>query len=284
MGKESLWLWLCIGDFNEVGSIWEKQGGVECSSSRVENFQKIMSDCALMDPEFKGNAFTWTNNQMGNNCIRERIDRAMVSVDWRHKFPLAQVFHEVDLGSDHCPLILNCSVPLQKVPKLKFESMWSTHPGCEDIIVKAWGRPVFGSALFQLLQRLKNCRKDLIYWSKEVFSNNKVQLDTLKEELAIIQAKEPLEVFTNRQQQLKHEIKILLRREEMFFHQCSSGFATETGIRPSSMLQLSNAVNATKFSELKMMMAIGSPQIEKSTPTSEATSTSSSKALALQSG
>lgn len=64
MAKESQLPWLCIGDYNEIGSIWEKQGGVGCSSSWIESFQQTISECALIDLEFKGDAFTWTNNNL----------------------------------------------------------------------------------------------------------------------------------------------------------------------------------------------------------------------------
>lgn len=82
-----------------------------------------------MDLVFKGNAFTWSNNQMHKANIRERIDRVMATVDWQPMFPYAQVFHEVGLGFDHCPLILDLNVLLKKIPRLfKLESMWATHP------------------------------------------------------------------------------------------------------------------------------------------------------------
>ncbi|KAH7838717.1 hypothetical protein Vadar_030280 [Vaccinium darrowii] len=66
MGRESQMPWLCIGDFNEISSIWEKQEGAEVSSNRIEKFQALISDCALMDLEFKGNPYTWSNNQSGD--------------------------------------------------------------------------------------------------------------------------------------------------------------------------------------------------------------------------
>lgn len=175
-----------------------------------------------MDLEFKGNAFTWTNNQVGEACIQERIDRAMANLEWRLKFPHAQVFHEVILGFDHCPLILNCDVPLQKVPKLfKFESMWITHPNCENVIDEAWNLPVYGSDMFKLVQRLKNCRRKLCIWSKDEFGNNKVKLELLKDRLACLQSCDSLEVYHSQQKQVKHEIEVLLAREEMFYHQRS---------------------------------------------------------------
>ncbi|KAG5539097.1 hypothetical protein RHGRI_019600 [Rhododendron griersonianum] len=73
--------WFCMGDFNEIGSIWEKQGGGECSRSRIELFQSVLSECALMDLEFKGPAYTWSNNQGVGFNIRERLDKALATVE-----------------------------------------------------------------------------------------------------------------------------------------------------------------------------------------------------------
>ncbi|KAH7857090.1 hypothetical protein Vadar_008917 [Vaccinium darrowii] len=141
--------------------VLEKQGGADCSSGRVEHFLSIVSNCALLDLEFKGNAFTWTNNQVGDACVRERLDRAMANLEWHLKFLDAQVFHDAILGSDHCLLIVNCDVPLQKVPKyFKFESMWSTHPDCEEVIQSAWDSMVYGSDMYKLAEENVNVLVD----------------------------------------------------------------------------------------------------------------------------
>lgn len=253
MANESSRPWFCVGDFNEIGSVLEKQGGAEGSRSRVENFQSVISNCALLDLEFKGNAFTWTNNQAGEACVRERIDRAMANLEWRLKFPCAQVFHEVILGSDHCPLIVNCDVPLQKVPKLfKFESMWSTHPDCEMVIQSAWNKLVNGSDMYKLVCKLKNCREQLTQWSKEVFGNNKFKLDSLKEQLAIIQSHEPLEVYNLKHCQLKSEIEILLALEEMFYHQRSRVRWLQCGDRNTAFFHASTIQRRQRNQLLKL--------------------------------
>ncbi|KAH7839217.1 hypothetical protein Vadar_001340 [Vaccinium darrowii] len=240
MSKNITRPWLCVGDFNEVGFVTEKQGGAECSSGRIEKFQSVMSECALLDLDFKGNAFTLSNNQIGNACVRERIDRAMANLEWRHKFSCAQVFHEVILGSDHCPLIINCDVPLQKVPKLfKFESMWATHPNCEPVIVSSWNTQVAGSDMFKLVRKLKKCRTHLSRWSKEEFGNNRIKLNSLKEQLAILQSKDPLEVNYFQQQHLKSEIEILLAREEMYYHQRSRVRWLQYGDRNTALFHAS---------------------------------------------
>lgn len=44
-----------------------------------------------MDLEFKGNPFTWSNNQANSLNIKERLDRAMATVEWRQQFSQANL-------------------------------------------------------------------------------------------------------------------------------------------------------------------------------------------------
>ncbi|GMP66668.1 hypothetical protein CsSME_00026935 [Camellia sinensis var. sinensis] len=70
--KNSNYPWICVGDFNQIGSMWEKLGGAECSRSQIDGFQAVIFECELMDLGFKGCAYTWTNHQGGEANIRER--------------------------------------------------------------------------------------------------------------------------------------------------------------------------------------------------------------------
>ncbi|CAL5404679.1 unnamed protein product [Camellia sinensis] len=214
--------WLCVGDFNQVSSMWEKQGGLACSSTQIANFQAMLSDCALMDLEFNGNAFTWSNNQVGLANVQERLDKAFATADWRALFPYAQVFHESRIGSDHCPVIIKCCVPPKKIPyQFKFETMWSTSPWCGDVIKQAWEQCPLGSPMFQLIQRLKNCRRSLLAWCKEDFGNTKLEIARLKERMDSLQGQPPSEDNILEQSSIQAELEVSLAREEMFFHQRS---------------------------------------------------------------
>ena len=46
--------WLCVGDFNEVLSVTEKQGGVDRPSRQIENFRCYINSCGLMDISYVG--------------------------------------------------------------------------------------------------------------------------------------------------------------------------------------------------------------------------------------
>ncbi|CAL5364828.1 unnamed protein product [Camellia sinensis] len=154
----------------------------------------MLYDYALMDLEFKGNAFTWSNNQVDQDNVQERLDRAFATAEWRELFPCAQVFHESRIGSDHCPILINCCVPLKPIPhQFKFETMWSTSPSCGDVILQAWNQCPLGSPMFQLVQRLKSCRRSLLTWCKEEFGNNKVKINLLKSKLDALHYQPPSE-------------------------------------------------------------------------------------------
>lgn len=56
--RENSFPWLCMGDFNEIGSVMEKTGGQMCRRDRIEKFLQLLSECELMDLEFKGPRFT----------------------------------------------------------------------------------------------------------------------------------------------------------------------------------------------------------------------------------
>ncbi|KAG5523942.1 hypothetical protein RHGRI_030817 [Rhododendron griersonianum] len=125
----------------------------------LSNSNSCSPTASLWIWSFKGQAYTWSNNQGGVNNIRERLDRAVASVEWRNLFPLAQVFHELQLGSDHCPLIIHCCLPLKRVPyNFKFETMWNTSAECGEVIQEAWGIDQRGSDMFKLAQKLRKCR------------------------------------------------------------------------------------------------------------------------------
>ncbi|KAH7840972.1 hypothetical protein Vadar_024028 [Vaccinium darrowii] len=208
--------WLCIGDFNEVSSIWEKQGGREINSNRLERFNNFVSDSGLIDLEFKGINYTWTNKREGDDNIRERIDKALANTLWRLKFPNAQVFHEPIVGSDHAPLVLNCCVPLKRVKRVfRFESMWTTSPNCQDVIANSWTSDIDGSNMFVWCKKLKFCRKALKLWSKNEFGNNRIRLAKLKQQLYDLQLANPSPDNTKAQKCVIQEMEEAYSREEM---------------------------------------------------------------------
>ncbi|KAF7831683.1 reverse transcriptase [Senna tora] len=178
-------VWLCLGDFNEICSPIEKFGGRSRSDRSYNRFQNFIYDCSLMDMSFQGAQFTWSNKQLGEAHIKERIDRALCTNAFCAAFPKAQVFHHEPIGSDHCPLVVHFAYEDIKTPRVfKFEQAWVHNESFIGVIKKAWRKDVDGalSPQEQFSARLTWCRSLLQDWSKAEFPNNLLVLKKLKEQ------------------------------------------------------------------------------------------------------
>ena len=54
--------WLCVGDFNEILFVAEKEGGPAWTQCCMNAFRRTLEGCALDDLGFVGDPFTWRNN------------------------------------------------------------------------------------------------------------------------------------------------------------------------------------------------------------------------------
>lgn len=100
--------WLVAGDMNDMASSFEKWSGRDFNHHRAAVFNKRAIDCHLMDFGFKGPSYTWVGKRQGCSVVKERLDRALTSEEWRLRFPEASVFHILaySLTTVLCLLIL----------------------------------------------------------------------------------------------------------------------------------------------------------------------------------
>lgn len=64
----------------------EKFGGRPVSVKLNYFLRNFMFKAGAIDIGFQGNTFTWCNRRGGKANIRERLDRELVSIDWRTSF------------------------------------------------------------------------------------------------------------------------------------------------------------------------------------------------------
>lgn len=95
-----------------------------------------------MDLGFKGSMFTWTNNQLGNDNIMERLDRGLCNLARRNLHPNVVIEHLEFIGSNHCPLLLLFNCRDKKTTRsFKFESIYDmmvTHDEFDDVVKSKW--------------------------------------------------------------------------------------------------------------------------------------------------
>lgn len=105
-------LWVLIGDFNQVLRQEDKRGGRMIHGSAVDRMQCMVNTCKLIELEFSGSRFTWSNGQEGRLLI-ERLDQTWANEAWMNRFDQATLHHLLRTDSDHSPLLLQTKGNIQ---------------------------------------------------------------------------------------------------------------------------------------------------------------------------
>lgn len=71
--------WCCIGDFNEMISLSEKDGCRPIAPIRMSLFRDFFNSGGLMDLDLKGNKYTWASNPRDGVLTYQNIDRVIVN-------------------------------------------------------------------------------------------------------------------------------------------------------------------------------------------------------------
>ena len=140
----------------------------------MKYFVDIINCCGLKEVRFTGPLFTWLYLKEDGSQIRERLDRALATVEWFHLFPMAKLTHLSSSASNHSPLILQLSVKPRKKKMgrvFRFKSMWLKDPRCEAIVEEAWDEGLYGGSGDVLNRCLESCRARLEVWNGTEFGN-----------------------------------------------------------------------------------------------------------------
>ena len=97
--------WICGGDFNEILDSSEKKGGNGKSLEAMRQFQDALDDCMLDDMSKNINTFTWCNGQK-DKFILEKLDRFLCNLEWKARYPNANMYYLDWCASDHKAMVL----------------------------------------------------------------------------------------------------------------------------------------------------------------------------------
>ncbi|XP_057250800.1 uncharacterized protein LOC130591483 [Beta vulgaris subsp. vulgaris] len=94
------------GDFNEIMSYGEKEGGVDRNRRAMVAFRETVDDLMLRDLGFVGPWYTWERGNTAATRIRERLDRFLCSASWFDLYSDFVVDHLLRYKSDHVAMVL----------------------------------------------------------------------------------------------------------------------------------------------------------------------------------
>uniref|UniRef100_A0A8I6YYK3 Endonuclease/exonuclease/phosphatase domain-containing protein n=1 Tax=Hordeum vulgare subsp. vulgare TaxID=112509 RepID=A0A8I6YYK3_HORVV len=209
--------WICVGDFNEVLTQGEKEGGVTRPQIYMDRFKQALEDCQLHDLGFVGDPYTWRNNNHdAQQYIRERLDRAVATPEWCRRFLEYRVVHGNPRHSDHRPVIVHLDHESfrQRTRKhreggsFKFEASWMTEEACGAVIENDWKRETLarGGTVVQALQGVAG---DLQHWSRTSLGDMERRIAKIKKEVEICRQPALTQDTVTRERILRYKLERL---------------------------------------------------------------------------
>ncbi|RVW43273.1 hypothetical protein CK203_105923 [Vitis vinifera] len=215
-----------IGDFNELMHQSEKRGNHPHPGSLIEAFRQAVTDCGLSDLGYVGYAYTWERGRGTTWWVEERLDRALVSVDWKHLFNQSRLIHLSVSTSDHLPVLLELRkfVPRQSLRRFKYENSWSLEPQCYEVVRQSWG----SNGDSDVMSKLVRCSKDLEDWGKRQRLKWKSRIKELKNQIEVLKwagASGDVALLNH----AEYELNLVLRQEEEYWKQRAKLFWLKAG-------------------------------------------------------
>nr|POF10518.1 wd-40 repeat-containing protein msi3 [Quercus suber] len=150
----------------------DKKGGKPVSNSSRGGPNEVIDKKGLIDLQFSGNPYTWSNKREGFANIKERLDRAFANERWRLIFPRATIHNLPASSSDHSPIVLFTEGEQRDVKKpFKFEEAWTRDETSFFVVEKAWRSDVYGTSLYKVCRKIKETKREFRRWNKEWFGN-----------------------------------------------------------------------------------------------------------------
>ena len=164
--------WLCARDFNEITRSHEKLGGRLRPVRQMEEFKDVLDEFGFRDLGFERGKFKWGNGQHDGFTVWERLDRAVVIMDWLEKFPTTKVVHMECGFSNHKPIFIYLNgIPKNRQKSWHFEHMWLEEEGCRDTIESTWLYDVPSHPMAWFEGKISQCQSKLKWWSRVAIGN-----------------------------------------------------------------------------------------------------------------
>ncbi|KAJ0899055.1 putative RNA-directed DNA polymerase [Helianthus annuus] len=177
-------MWVLMGDFNEVRDAGERLNS-DFIEANADAFNHFILSAGLVEYNMGGGNFTYISD---NGEKLSKLDRFLVCVGFREKWPNATVLALDRVASDHRPIVLcTAQSDFGHIP-FRFFNSWFELPGFLDFVLQRCRVFTFSGpedlAMAIKLRWLKNKIKE---WLKVDKENKEGMYDSKKRRLAIIE-------------------------------------------------------------------------------------------------
>eukprot|EP00253_Pinus_taeda_P021443 PITA_21443 len=202
------------GDLNLIRNADEKLGGNFYTNPSRDSLETIIQTHNLVDIPPQNGKYTWSNKRIGNNNIKERLDRILVQEGIVASFPIIKSKIIQGSASDHKPvvLILDKGRNLGPLP-FKYNEAWDSKEEFRKLIQEQWAKEVVGSPHYIWETKLKSLRTAIKQWERVYAAEeNKKRTDLHKQLEQWNQEKENTQ-YTEQDQSKENEMYKELYRQ-----------------------------------------------------------------------
>ncbi|XP_026459959.1 uncharacterized protein LOC113360698 [Papaver somniferum] len=210
--------WAIIGDMNFILHKDGKEGGNSPSTSSFAYMFHCIQHLRLVDLNFTGLPFTWTNKRTGNQYIQERIDRVSVNHKWLELFVKSSNKHLTRIVSDHSPILLETLPHHDKLDRTyRYMKCWVEYKDYKKVLKNSVQKTKENKS--NLFKTLRNLEYDLRIWNKKDFGNIFKNISNILENIEE-ENKKPYSLETKSKiEQLQNELANWYEIENFFWGQ-----------------------------------------------------------------
>jgi len=152
--------WIIAGDFNLYRSV-ENRNKLGGDANEMQLFNDLISTLDLIELQFNGRTFTWSNMQLDHLLIK--LDWVFCSPRWSfNNHPSTRVQPLDRPISDHIPYTITFGSSIPRSNIFRFESFWIEHVDFLKIVELHWNStPYFANAAKTLNGKFKQVRQGL---------------------------------------------------------------------------------------------------------------------------
>ncbi|XP_073367915.1 uncharacterized protein [Aegilops tauschii subsp. strangulata] len=146
----------------------------------MHRFQCFTADEELRDIYMNGGRYTWSNERDNPTLVRN--DHVLCTASWESGHPYCVLRCLSSAASDHCPLLLDCSMRAPGARRFQFERFWPQLQGFQDVVSQAWhSSPPDPDPFRRIVVRIEATARQLQSWSARKVGHIALQLQVARE-------------------------------------------------------------------------------------------------------
>lgn len=151
-------LWCVLGDFNCIRNPNERSGKTDrlLGDNSMQEFNEWIEDMEVLEVPTVGRQYTWFRP---NDESKSRLDRALISPEWRDTWPESVQFTLSRKFSDHCPILIKANNVDWGPKPFRILNCWLTDKSFREVVNQCWNSAqVSGWGAYVLKEKIKRLK------------------------------------------------------------------------------------------------------------------------------